>query len=499
MFKNLQRRCLRPLLGITSSLTAYLFAANSTNAGSPGSDSGDSESFGLTDADLNSETAADMAGCPNSADPADPGPDTSIDNSSPFLTVWNGSEYVYENDFLFSKPNSAFRTRAGGEKAYMEGLSGDIYIIQTPPTTINGELKLQVRELEPEESFIDTLSVSALDLEETEFPVVDANLDTLHVFDTAASEVVSSTVHHYRKANGRFTAVSCVSESLTGSGRDTMLDTGDELIIKVDGSNLVSDRDYFILVESHFRDWSLGGKVPFTQLEQFKIRSTALMRSAPLVLAGASLAFGVAAPSKQDDFFLKQVIDSHVSVAHADTVVNTNNNSKSSLVVSAQVGNEALYLQTLFPRYVLASKEAIHIPKELIEKAKDSILTLRIAATKRHIVRTATVFSGTSTPATLSPLQLVSAVHNRTGADYASALSTADGTFLETEPGDVVDLTVKAKPAESVGKRRHYVLKAQGFYTPLSDAKRWQLGSSWYQRLSKEDRKLLSHLKTFYS
>ena len=74
--------------------------------------------------------------------------------STPFLLTWNGAKFEHENDFLFAKPNSAFSDYEQGLKSYQKGITGDIYLLKNNLVPHeNGELKLQIRELEPEESF----------------------------------------------------------------------------------------------------------------------------------------------------------------------------------------------------------------------------------------------------------------------------------------------------------------------------------------------------------
>src|SRR3989344_1815332 len=80
--------------------------------------------------------------------------------STPFLSVWDGKRYKFENDILFGKPTSRFDSKALGQSAYEKGgVVGDIYKIQNTVVPKGGYLSFQIREIEPEESYVDYLSL----------------------------------------------------------------------------------------------------------------------------------------------------------------------------------------------------------------------------------------------------------------------------------------------------------------------------------------------------
>ncbi|KKT79335.1 MAG: hypothetical protein UW75_C0016G0001, partial [Parcubacteria group bacterium GW2011_GWF2_44_8] len=80
--------------------------------------------------------------------------------STPFLSVWDGKRYKFENDILFGKPTSRFDTKALGQSVYEKGgVVGDIYKIQNTVVPKGGYLSFQIREIEPEESYVDYLSL----------------------------------------------------------------------------------------------------------------------------------------------------------------------------------------------------------------------------------------------------------------------------------------------------------------------------------------------------
>lgn len=440
---------------------------------------------------------------------------TSFDSSTPFLLTWNGEKYVHENDFLFGKPNTAFANYKLGLKNYQKGIGGDTYLLNNElKADENGELKLQIRELEPEESYIDKFELSALDLKESEHFLADGNLEASYIFDKEESKVLEGEMHHYHSKQNTFVRAESAYKELTPKeGKSVFLQAEDELVIRISKDKLNTNKDTFILVDSHYRDWSLGNQVPFSSLERFSIQSLALGRSAVTSLAGvavlaSTLAFGVNSVNSNT---LHRLIK--VPYTYADTpssnpcpymgdyeeqivCLNNNggNNSNRSLIISAGDLQMQTYLQTLFPRYVQASQEVVRIPHKIIKDLKESFLVVRIKATKKHKVKAAFVFQGEVKQPQLIPLAITKAFHKSEEKDYVAQLKNKDNNFLHTIPGDVVELRVKDIPLQPNTTRR-YVLKANGFYTRMSLKTHWKVGKDWLKRLAVEDRKLLRRLR----
>lgn len=447
--------------------------------------------------------ASPGAGCDGGADGDDPW-------STPFLLTWNGKKFVHENDFLYGKPGTAFHTREEGEAAYKKGLGGDTYLLQNEIVPQNGELKLEIHEVEPEESCIDTFSLHALDLQKNEIAVVGDDLETLHVFDTQKSVVPEDqTLYHYHGKKNTFTRIDPAYIGFDRStSKEVMLDMGDEIIVRVP----ITDKEYgdtYLMLDSYFRDWMLGDHVPFSRLESFLIQTHSLKHAAIASVAGVALSampfFGGNAPDEQHE--LSHLLKMQPSIAYADASCNscstggggggggTCGGGTMSLVVTAHIGDTAVYLQTVLPRYVQATQEALRIPAELIEKAKGAFLTLRIRATKNHKVVSAFVFEGTPKEVVPTKLKLTKAVMKRTGKDYATVLENKDGNFLTTEPADVVELAF-TDVSRQEGLTRKYLLRANGFYSGMRAETQQKLGDTWYKKLPASDRKLLRNLKS---
>ncbi|OGG85593.1 hypothetical protein A2392_02360 [Candidatus Kaiserbacteria bacterium RIFOXYB1_FULL_46_14] len=413
--------------------------------------------------------------------------------STPFLVVWNGEKFVHENDFLFGKPNTVFANYKVGLKKYEQGIGGDTYLLSDQlKTDKDGNLKMQIRELEPEESYIDKFEIGALDLKESEHYVVDGNLVDSYIFDTQEAKAVAGEMHHYHSKQNVFTAVEGAYTSLTPKdGESITMQAGDELVIRVSKAQLDPAVDTYVLVDSHFRDWSLGDQVPFSRLERFMIQSVALGQRSATAVAGAAMLASIAfvGITKTDSDTLAKLLN--VPHSYADYTIG---DPTRSLVISAGDSFGQTYLQTLFPRYVQAAQEVVRIPKDVIANLKDEFLTLRVKATKKHKVRAAFAFQGTAHIPKIETLSLQKLADTKTGADYTEQMKEKNGVFLHTIPGDVLDLVIKDTPKVANTKRR-YVLRANGFYTRMSAKTTAIVGKNWLERLAPEDRNLLKGLR----
>jgi len=430
--------------------------------------------------------------------------------STPFLLTYNGEKFIFENDFLFGKPNTAFANQAIGLREYTRGIGGDTYLLQNEiKPDKDGYLKFEIRELEPEESYIDRFELNAIDLKVDEHFVVNGDLERSYIFNTNEAKVVNKqTIHHFHKKSSLINEVKSAYNTLVPqSGESITLMTEDQLIIQIPKDQLSEDQDTYILVDSHYRDWSLGSTVPFSALERFQISSLALGRGMAVTMTGVFLlASGVfMGNAMTHSGFLEKLVK--VPYTYADVPYSQGNyqgaysgdgsggwSGGRSLVISAGDTTTQTYLQTLFPRYVQASQEVVLIPKEIIKNLNDTLLTIKIKATKKHKVRAAFIFQGTATAPRLQPLSITTAKHQREIKDYAASLSSKNHSFLHTIPGDRVEVLIKDHP-RVLGTQRRYVLKTNGFYTRMSAATVKLVGPKWLGRLLPEDRELLKNLK----
>jgi hypothetical protein len=430
--------------------------------------------------------------CPNQGGP--PGPPYSqggYSGSTPFVQIQKNGKYEFENDFLFGKPNSVFANYELGLKAYTDKLfGGDTYLFkETLEVTSENNINLRVKEVEPEESYIDSVQLDYFDVPENHEIIVDADLETIHLVNTDAAVIPKQHILYHHSRGKYSNATDLVPDRVDGSPKtERMLASEDFLEIVIGFEELRDELN--LIVDSYYRDWSLGSVVPFSFSERIVIGVENTLRAAPSVLTGIALALGVTGGvnkliGEDKDF-------AAVNTARADTPYSQSSyysqGSYRSLVVSVQVGEEIEHLQTIFPRYLNATKDLIKIPADFTAKARTAKSSLRvlIKATKKHAVKSAFIMSSGLVHESVITQSLVlkRATHNRATFGEvvdATALGAVDGKLTHTLPADTIDLTFEAPLAElKPGFERQYILKARGFYTALSDATRWRIGMSWY-------------------
>ncbi len=365
------------------------------------------------------------------------------------------------------------------------------------------------------------------------------------------------------------------------------LQTHDEILLTLPVSQLPTE-DVWVSVNAHFRDWTIGEKIPFTALDTFHIQTQALAQAMPSATLGALVGLGsflgltnsaqadvpyaqssYVGPYSQGSYYAQgsytvysqgsysaysqssyagynqsgyyaqssygysqsgyYAQGSYAVYSQSSYTVYSQSGyysqssytysqsgyysqgsyisqsayqgtytSTKSLVLTAEVNGEVTYLQTLFPRYIQASQEVVRIPREIIAKALGTVLTVRIKATKRHKVRSAFLFKGNSLTetdiVTTQSLPVKSVYHAREQKEVREVLSNPDQNFVHTLPGDVINVQLEDVPAIA-GMDRHYVLKARGFYTQMSDEVRKEIGTTWYRKMDKEGRSLLKRLR----
>lgn len=415
--------------------------------------------------------------------------------SCPFLTVWNGKKYKYENDILFSKPASLFDTFKKGMAAYEKGLSGDTYFFSQEPHVENNEIRFQIREIEPEQSYVDQITLSAVELPRDSVPLVNTSLDTYHVFDTNISKPEQSSYVHSAK-NGRTRVFRPVTETLSSSARPeegTLLMKDDELLLSVDSTHLNTNKPLYLVVESYYRDWTLGEQIPFSLTEKAFFQSAVFSRQTvtPIVMAGL-LAVGVGTTDRTSTDPVPEDIQSFFTIPHASADDTTGDDGK-SLIVSTQDETSLTHIATIFPRHLTPTKEIVEIPRSALTQTRTGTCTLRIRATKTHKVTGAFVFQGNERSIQETPLKTTKAFHRRLNTDLSDTVSRKDSQMMSLLPGDIVDVSVRQNKKATPGHRLAYVLRAHGFYTPLEDRTH---NSNWYRSLDRASKKILRGLRS---
>lgn len=82
----------------------------------------------------------------------------------PFLYVWNGKQYVFANDILISPNDSNFHQDFYTVKTrYESGLcESDIFVLDNQLKADGGKIKLRIKEIEAEESFLDRVELQKI-------------------------------------------------------------------------------------------------------------------------------------------------------------------------------------------------------------------------------------------------------------------------------------------------------------------------------------------------
>lgn len=463
--------------------------------GTGGSGSGSGSGGAGSGADTQSGNASSCACCESSSsDCCETGNDDTT--SSPYLCVWNGSDYEIINDVLVA-PGSYADTPAVGEASYNAGAAGaDVYALGSI-TPKAGELTFQLREIEPEESFIDRMQLQSVEHPIGSILVAKPNhsgyVAYLAADLTNASGVVEQEV---RDGKGVRTEVN-TKYGTAKEGR--MLEVNEVLELRA----TVKDASLqpVMVVSSRYRDWAPGlidGKVFKATPSPIKaplsfLKAGAMSLTAMMMWVASGFGF-TNDSSTQDVDGLKMLGDQFGHrTAQADYPHN-------SLVVEYWNWKEGHYMELdiIRPRSLTATLEAVTVPKDGVGAAGE--VAVRVRATKRHMVDLMTMFvPRAEQKVTAKPARTVTrANHSRLEKDFTLNLqSKHNGYFVHLVPGDVLDISFGEieESAAPKGMQRSYFVQFDGFYTALSHEGR-QLAGDW---ISKLDDKSKSRLHELYA
>lgn len=453
----------------------------------------------------------DCAGdCPND-DPS---------NSTPFICVWDGQQYVYENDFLFGKPGTFFGNASDGKVWYEAGGIGhDYYKIQTHPNIENGLLRFQIKEVEPEESYIDYLSMLSVVSPIGSTVVVDSNHNKYTAFDTTEIENRHGIRSERISLNGKEVETGLldgdgVLNGTPGDSEDHTMAPGDYIEAEASVDISSGGEDLYVFIRSHFRDWVAS---EFSSLldetlnvhkkgikdelrETVRALSTRMFVQSiaripvllvALVIVSAASLFQYSAGQRTSNNLnqsLIPVVENTIPSAHASHPTGCN-----SLVVEYYDGTSFVFVDVIEPRFYRPTTEAVKIPKEAI--AKNGKVRIKITSTKYHRVWGVALAKPERTHSTrFEKLLLKTAYHLKEQKDYTAILnSQRNGEYMHLIPGDVVDIEfADSTKAFGSGEKREFVLVAGGIYTPLSKEVELELGN-WIAELDAEAREWLKH------
>ncbi len=444
------------------------------------------------------------SGCDGSGDGSGDGGGDASDgwSSTPFLATWDGVKFNLENDFLFGKPNT---NRAStfdlAQKMYESNVNrGDKYIIQNTIKKRDGKFIFQIKEIEPEVSYIDHFSISYFKHQKTKSPIVTSDHESILFFEKnrMAENQPKQQIIFNKKENISKEMQSRLVSIFNNQKYDRKMflqEMQPNEIIEIEATGLEESQDVYLILESKFRDWTLGELLKeknritsgfyFLNLKNFLDSPRQLIRSFSLILVFllSYIGFGVNRNFEQkNESILSKAFD--LQTVYADVPAK-------SLKISYLQDASYQHIDVIEPRYYQSSTQAIKIPKEAI---KNSSVSLRIYSTKKHHVTCAAVITAKNLEeAVTEKLKLVKAYHRRLGKDFTEILSKKNNEYMETWPGDIVDVEFEA-PQEEIANELSLVLQADGFYSCPSKKITAENGD-WVSRLDKESLSFLKELE----
>lgn len=351
--------------------------------------------------------------------------------SCPYLYSWNGNGYVLENDILMSPAADNYNPRlAVARSCYEKGLCGtDFLRLEHARRDSNGEIKLQIKELEPEESFLDNIKLYKLShkADDVVFPSVDRS----KFFAVKKSDFDSAALPAGVLVNG---AASNIGNGLT-------LNYGDSAEVIFD--NLDKNKDHLLLFETSVRGWSPEA---LTVINAFP-GAVAHAFLALVFLAGRWLSgefsytipllalFGGSGGNRSIHFFYQK-----------------KDGQKYGIAVS-------------HPR-IASSWEVLEIPAEAIQENKLNLwlkwtLTHKLSAIKLIAKERAFLVKP-------GECDLIMARLGKTGEDILKTLDKKDyKNYVHIIQGDAIDVVFKDNSTGDSQTRSTYFLASDGFYGNL--------------------------------
>lgn len=439
--------------------------------------------------------------------------------STPFLYVWRDGKFHLENDVMFGKMRNFFPTSEIGRQAYEEGnIPGDLYRIQSPMEIVDGKLRFQIREIEPEESFLDSMSCLRVTYPKSAELFIDSSLSRYRAFeakDVRNNKGISNISIRNTSEGTDLTPVLLIKEKQKETEQridSHTMKTGDTIEIRAT-KDVTKDGPLFLFLESYFRDWTAGEVMTFTPRTSVK----SFLQQQVLSLQGADFARGLRIVSTTFIFliiwslsffwFNSQVKDNGqndseanvLSAAWAIKTAQADAGGGRSLVIEYWAGSEYVHIDTLHPRYYRPTFDAIELPTKVIDP--DGNIQLRVTATKRHKVTQIGLAMLEEQVATVERLSISKAYHSRMKKDFAETLnSPSSKEYVRTIPADSVDIEV-AVPEVVLknGTQSDYLVQMSGFYSPASEnVQREAAGESgdWTSKLESDAREWLHNMQS---
>lgn len=356
--------------------------------------------------------------------------------STPFLSVWNGNEYIFENDVLMSADNNYNPSFSVAKRYYENNNCGaDLYKINNKSDlNNNGELKLQIKEMDPEESFIDQIKVFKVEHGEDEEILVDNKYQNFYVL--ARKIIEKAVMPEQISIDGEKSDLGEIfGSSFLSKQKGVRLHYGHRASLNF--PDLKMSDDLFLIMRVKERGWSPIAKTIFTTFP------------AAYYLTIATL--GLASRFFLKDFASFLPIFALIGGGNRSIKFSYDNNGKTGI------------LGEIHPR-MAETIELVPVSKEAISAGGKLNLNLEWTRT-HHLISIGVVNFDKSRAKNckLKELELIQTRHSRVGQDFSPTLKNRDKNYMHTVQGDTIDLIFKDKFSSS----GTYLVSASGFYTDL--------------------------------
>ncbi len=440
-----------------------------------------------------------------------------FNTSTPFLCVYKNGSYEIDNDLMYGKKTTFFSNFELGRRVYEEGsLVPEIYKISTNPDLIDGKIKLQLIELEPEDSYIDTVKLSKIIYPATAELVVDASFSGMYavkrddIINRVGVSGVSLTPQFL--GNRRSTSPEISIERLSSEQQFNSLcqknqpgirfEDGDVLEVTAKVESLEADK-LLLFVGANYRDWLLSSDATPRTARKI-LKRTALLSpfwsSAARVAIMIFMLFPVWVVSSLLSTSRQTANDgSEMDFMRAFGIPATSADVPSRTPKCFNVeywdGSHFVPITFIQPRYCHSTLEAVSVPWEAVDG--QGLLKLRLIATNTHNLS----YISLAAPSSLmlyksADLSLSSAHCNRAGGDSTDVLSSEkNASYVHVIPADTIELEF-TEPGNFIakeGEKESYVISVRGFYTSLSEESK-VIAGDWESRLSEESANWLQEM-----
>jgi hypothetical protein len=360
--------------------------------------------------------------------------------STPFLAVWDGKEYVFENDVLFSANDNYSPSFIKSKIRYESGLCGpDLYKIRNNPKTGNsGEIKFQIQERDPEESFIDHLKVFRVIHEKSREILVDNKYEKFYSLEK--NKIEKAILPEQVSINGKKAEPGKIfGKHFLEESNGIRLHYRQNVSLGFKG--VKPGKNNYLILKVKERGWSPVAKTLFTVFPAIRF---------------LALAF--------TGFVLPWFFGGAVSILPFIILGDGNR----SINLFCKNRGSFKFFGSVHPR-MKESVELVAIPEQAI--SADGRIDLNLEWTRTHHLVSIGIIDfaeDESRNYEIEELKLIKAIHNRNNKNHASLLGSRDLNYLHTVQGDTVDLVFRSQKNDNKNDKQHtYLFSASGFYTDL--------------------------------